>query len=176
MPRSVYDSISAGDSFEVLYWPEQPQQNFAEQIEREQMPPALRWMAAALLAGLVFVFDRQRRVHKTLVVRGKPVAGVVEDPVGRQPHPQRLQQPGPGEQADHGDQDQQRQQRDAQSPPRPSCGGRPSQPEHRGNPERENHRPRPFARRREASLDDELIEAKLGHGRMTDLRIYEFTN
>jgi hypothetical protein len=78
VPRSVYEAVSVGDSFEVLYFPPNPQQNFAARLDRDEMPAVLRWMAAALLAGLVFVFDQQRRFHKRLVARGKPVAGVVE--------------------------------------------------------------------------------------------------
>lgn len=78
VPRTVFEELETGDSFEVLYLPENPQQNFAERLDREEMPPALRWMAAALLGALVFVFNQQRRVQKRLVAHGKPVAGVVE--------------------------------------------------------------------------------------------------
>ena len=78
VPRAVYDAVAVGNSFEVIYFPENPQQNFVERLDREETPAMLRWTAAALLAAVVFVFDQQRRVHKGLVSRGKPVAGVVE--------------------------------------------------------------------------------------------------
>ncbi|MEX2301955.1 MAG: DUF3592 domain-containing protein [Bryobacterales bacterium] len=78
VPRAVYDAVAAGDSFEVIYFPENPQQNFVARLDRKEMPASLRWMAAALLGALVFVFDQQRRVHRRLVSRGKAVAGVVE--------------------------------------------------------------------------------------------------
>jgi hypothetical protein len=79
VPRAVYDAVAVGDSLEVIYFPPNPQQNFVARLDREEMPPALRWMAAALLGALVFVFDQQRRFHRRLVASGKPVAGVVEN-------------------------------------------------------------------------------------------------
>ena len=78
VPRAVYDAIAIGESFEVIYFRENPQQNFAARLDRKEMPASLRWMAAALLGALLFVFDQQRRVHRRLVSRGKAVPGVVE--------------------------------------------------------------------------------------------------
>jgi hypothetical protein len=78
VPRAVYNAVAAGDSFEVIYFQENPQQNFVARLDRKEMPASLRWMAAALLGALVFVFDQQRRVHRRLVSSGKAVAGVVE--------------------------------------------------------------------------------------------------
>jgi hypothetical protein len=78
VPREVYDEVAVGDSFEVVYLAENPQQNFAPQFDRQELPPAVRWLAAGLLGGLLFLFEQQRRFHKRLVSHGKPVGGVVE--------------------------------------------------------------------------------------------------
>jgi hypothetical protein len=78
VPRSVYDAVAVGDSFEVIYFPFNPQQNFVPRLERRELPAAVRWGAVALLAALFFLFDQQRRFHKRLVSEGKPAAGVVE--------------------------------------------------------------------------------------------------
>jgi hypothetical protein len=78
VPRAVYDEVAVGDSFEVIYFPENPQQSFVPKLERQQIPPALRWGAVALLAALQFAFEQQRRFHKRVVSQGKPAAGVVE--------------------------------------------------------------------------------------------------
>jgi len=78
VPRAVYDEAAVGDSFEVIYFPENPQQNFVPRLELQGIPAALRWTAVGLLAALFFVFEQQRRFHKRLVSHGKPAAGVVE--------------------------------------------------------------------------------------------------
>jgi Protein of unknown function (DUF3592) len=76
--RTVYDQLAVGDSFEVIYLPENPQQSFAPQLERREMPALVRWIAVGVLAAMLFVLDQQRRFHKRLVAYGKPVAGLVE--------------------------------------------------------------------------------------------------
>jgi Protein of unknown function (DUF3592) len=78
VPRAVYDDVVVGDSFEVIYFPENPQQSFAARLERREIPPVVRWIAIGVLAAMLFVFDLQRRFHKRLVAYGKPVAGLVE--------------------------------------------------------------------------------------------------
>ena len=78
VPWAVYDEVESGDSFEITYFPENPQQNFAPSLERQELPPAMRWVAVGLVAALFYVFDQQRRFHKRLVSHGKPTAGVVE--------------------------------------------------------------------------------------------------
>lgn len=76
--RAVYDELAVGDSFEVIYFPGNPQQSFVPRLARQDIPPALRWTAVGFLGALLFVFEQQRRFHKRLVSRGKPAAGVVE--------------------------------------------------------------------------------------------------
>jgi Protein of unknown function (DUF3592) len=78
VPREVYDEVAVGDSFEVIYFLGNPQQNFVPRLERQEIPAVLRWGAVGLLAALLFLFEQQRRFHKRLVSHGKPTAGVVE--------------------------------------------------------------------------------------------------
>ena len=67
-----------GDSIEVIYFPFDPQRHFTPRLEQQPMPPVIRWLAVALLAALLFVFEQQRRFHRKIVEQGKAVAGVVE--------------------------------------------------------------------------------------------------
>jgi hypothetical protein len=78
VPRTVYDDLAVGDSFEVIYLSENPQLSFVPRIERQEIPPALRWGAVALLAALLVAFEQQRRFHKRVVAHGAAAAGVVE--------------------------------------------------------------------------------------------------
>jgi hypothetical protein len=78
VPRAVYDAVAVGDSLEVIYFPEDPQQNFVPRLEQQEIPAVLRWAAVGLLVALFFAFEQQRRFHKRLVSHGKPTAGVVE--------------------------------------------------------------------------------------------------
>lgn len=78
VPRAIYDEIAVGDSFEVIYFPDNPQQNFVPRLAGQEIPPALRWAAVGLLGVLFLAYDQQRRFHRKLVSHGKPTAGVVE--------------------------------------------------------------------------------------------------
>jgi hypothetical protein len=78
VPRAVYDELAVGDTFEVIYFPENPQQNFVPRLAGQEIPPALRWTAVGLLGVLFLAYDQQRRFHRKLVSHGKPTGGVVE--------------------------------------------------------------------------------------------------
>jgi hypothetical protein len=78
VPRRVYDDVAVGDTLEIVYFSDDPHVHFAGLLEREELPPAVRWIVAGALAALVFGFDHQRRYHRRLVSQGTAVAGTVE--------------------------------------------------------------------------------------------------
>jgi hypothetical protein len=78
VPKDVYDSLTVGNSIEVIYFPYDPQQHVAPSLERHDMPAAMRWSAVGFIAVLLIGFEQQRRFHRKLVSEGKAVAGVIE--------------------------------------------------------------------------------------------------